>query len=95
MEFIKYSIKILKIHCIHYFPFLPIQSPLIKAPSSVPLCHTTQGVLFIKKKDTNELISKRERDSQTEKKLTVTKGERGLEVGINQEVGIKIYTLLI
>lgn len=76
MEFIKYSIKILKIHCIHYFPFLPIQSPLIKAPSSVPLCHTTQGVLFIKKKDTNELISKTEKDSQTQKTdLWLSKGK--------------------
>ena len=43
--------------------------------------------------DTNELIYKREIDSQTENKLMVTKGERG-GVGINLEFAINRYTLL-
>ena len=40
------------------------------------MCHTTQGILFIKKKDTNELISKTETDSQTQKtNLWLSKGK--------------------
>ena len=46
------------------------------------------------KNDTNELKHKTEIDPQTqENKCTVTKGERG-QGGIDQEFGIKIYTLL-
>ena len=47
-------------------------------------------MILQKKKDTNELISKTERDSQTENKFMVTKGERGR--GINQKLGLT-YTL--
>ena len=46
-------------------------------------------ILQKKKKDTNELISKTERDSQTENKLMVTKGERGRRK--NQKARINIY----
>ena len=47
----------------------------------------------LKRKDTNELIYKTEIDSQTQKtSLCLPKGKAG--VGINQEAGINIYTLL-
>ena len=45
-----------------------------------------------KTNDTNELIYKRETESDIENKLMVTRGERGK--GINWEIGIDIYTLL-
>ena len=41
------------------------------------------------KEKTNEFISKTERDSDTENKLTVTRGE-----GIVREFGINMYPLL-
>ena len=37
--------------------------------------------IFFKKKDTNELISRIETDSQTLKKLTLTKGNKGKGLG--------------
>ena len=45
------------------------------------------------KKDTNELIDKTETDIQILKNLRVIKGEM-LEGGINQELGMNMYSLL-
>ena len=49
-----------------------------------------------KKKDTNELISKTEVDSQTQKEnhLWVTKRNKEMGGSVNEKVGINIHMLL-
>ena len=49
-----------------------------------------------KKKDANELISKTEGDSQTQREnlLLVTKRNTEMGGGVNEKVGINIYMLL-